>query len=241
MSYDSEILADSPLFYWKGEETSGTSATDSSSGGTFTGTYASVTLNQTGPGTGNRAIAYNGSTSNTQRSAGALSSITSSTPFTIEVWCKGTTGASNACLLGLSSNIATAQIVALMLGGTGNVFPVLRMRNDGASGVDAFSSTPSGTSVCDGSWHHVVGTFDGTSARTYVDGSLKSTVNGGAAGTSTITRTTAGALQRTTLSFPYTGNLSRKAMYGTALSLSRIQAHYNAMSASFPWLLLGEG
>ena len=240
MSLDSEILADAPLVFWKMQETSGTSATDSSAGGTNTGTYTSCTLNQTGPNN-LKSVSFNGSTSNLQRAASVIGNLASGSTITLEAIVKGTTGAANACILGLSSNAATAQIIALMLGGTGNAFPVFRMRNDGASGPDAFVSTPSGQSVIDGNWHHIVGTYDGTNIKTYCDGTLRSTVNNGALGTCTLNRTTAGALQRTTLSFPYTGNILYSAVYNTALSQSRITAHYNAISASFPWLLLGEG
>lgn len=64
MSFDSTVLADSPVAYLKLADTSGTIAADTSGNG-HTGTYHNVILNQTGliSGEADKATAFNGTTS----------------------------------------------------------------------------------------------------------------------------------------------------------------------------------
>ena len=50
--YDTEILADSPVGYWKLNETSGTTAYDSSGNGNNGTLHGGITLNQPGPWSG---------------------------------------------------------------------------------------------------------------------------------------------------------------------------------------------
>lgn len=64
MSFDSEVLADSPVAYLKLGEASGTTAADSS-GNSHTGTYHNCTVNQTGLITGEseKSVLFDGTTS----------------------------------------------------------------------------------------------------------------------------------------------------------------------------------
>lgn len=48
---------------------------------------------------------------------------------------------------------------------------------DGITPVDNFVSAAGSTNLRDGSWHHVAGTFDGTSTNLYVDGNLDHSTN----------------------------------------------------------------
>jgi len=82
MSYDSEVLADSPRLYWKLDETSGTTMADSSGNGRDGTASGSFTLNQPGP-PGGRAIEITG----TSTSDGVVvTDAWSPTDFSIEWW-----------------------------------------------------------------------------------------------------------------------------------------------------------
>ena len=80
------------------------------------------------------------------------------------------------------------------------------------------------------SWHHLVGTHDGTNARLYFDGALVAgpvavPFSGGASdhplwiGTGSDSGTTSAS---------WPGSIDEAAVYNQALSAARIQAHYNA-------------
>ena len=97
MSYSSEVLTDSPLLYWRFEETSGTSAADSSGNGK-TGTYvSSPTLGATGLISDGVAVGLNGSGQYVYGPASETT--TSTTQFSAEAWFKTTS--SSAMLVGM--------------------------------------------------------------------------------------------------------------------------------------------
>ena len=84
-----------------------------------------------------------------------------------------------------------------------------------------------------GTWHHVAGTWDGTTLRIYVNG----TPEGSSTRQGTLTSTTAtqaqigrGHLSSLTL-FPLDGRIDELSIYNRALTASEIQAIFNAGSA----------
>lgn len=83
-------------------------------------------------------------------------------------------------------------------------------------------TTPSQYSVS--TWHHVVVTFDGTNMRTYVDGSLTNTTPQGAFSVASSYVLGTGALNAN----PMAGSISEYAIYASALSATRVSAHYSA-------------
>jgi Concanavalin A-like lectin/glucanases superfamily len=86
----------------------------------------------------------------------------------------------------------------------------------------------SATTVSAGTTYHVVGTYDGSNMRIYVNGVLESTF----ARSSTVNDSTFGGVLASpgwgTLPSPaFQGQLDEIAIYGTALSPTRIQIHFN--------------
>ena len=78
-------------------------------------------------------------------------------------------------------------------------------------------------------WTHLVGTFDGTTARMYVNGTLAgSTAAGLVQNTMRPLRIASGATDKTAPQYYLPGLFDEVAVYASALSLARVQAHYAA-------------
>ena len=83
------------------------------------------------------------------------------------------------------------------------------------------------TVVADGTWHHVVGTWDGTVLRLYVDGRLDAEATVGATGLDVAADLFLGR-NFATVDYVYDGALSRAAVWGRALSSVEVLDHYLA-------------
>lgn len=112
--------------------------------------------------------------------------------------------------------------------GTGVQFPVLKNSSYGLAinkGVfegylNAYIS--SGVTVNDGKLHHIAFTWDGSTVSTYVDGVA------GASGTAVAPFSNTNPLQISAQNLYASGDIAHVAIYPSALSAARIQAHYNA-------------
>lgn len=214
MAYSSEVLADSPLVYWRQGEASGTSVVDSS-GNNRGGSYNnSPTLGVTGLLTGDSdtAVTYNGTT---QYAESGFSSWMNVSVITLEAVIKTTAtsgtvfgrgGSNRNYRIGISSGKAFIEL------NTGS-FPILI----------------GSTAVNDGNPHHIAGTWDGTTIRLYVDGVADGTLASG--GTLSAAGNVLRVAQRSGDSF-FAGTVDECALYGTALSSTRIAAHATAAFTS---------
>ena len=170
----------------------------------------------------------------------ALNPATSS-PFTVEFWAKPEASDNDDCTL---FNRVTA----------GNRSGWAFFQRDAATGwnwrlYNGNGSTvgwnlTGGTATID-AWSHVVGVWDGTTAKLYVNGVDTAAPNSGAGGyVSSTTAIFSVGTYDTGLS-PSTGYVDEIAFYPTALSAAKIQAHYNAASSSVPGaysaLIRGDG
>jgi len=206
--YRAAVLADGPIGYWRLGEASGLVAADSSGNGRD-GTYTGgVTLAQAGAlSDGNTAALFNGSTGQVTTTAAALQKAAG--PFTLEAWVKSAAGGSDAGIVGrgVPNNMQLTWHT-----GTAIYFYA----------GNSWATAP----LSGNAWHHVVGTWDGTTAanaiKLYIDGVLV------AQGTSTTTVITPSALcigQAVPGTF-FSGSIDEVAVYPLALTPTQITKHY---------------
>lgn len=218
MSYSSEVLADSPLVYYRLGEASGSTLVDSSGNGrngTYNGDY---TLGQPGLtlDTDTAAAFAGGATAWTTTTYGAW--MNSLTTFTVEVWFR-LSDIAGGYVAGRWPNSGGSQWF-IVAGGDDNLTTVARI--GGTQRNLASTYTRDTTTI-----YHVAMTYDGTTLRQYVNG--VETASGAWSGSMTTSTGVLhlGRIASATNSF-LPGTLDEFAMYGSALSAARILAHYTA-------------
>jgi hypothetical protein len=164
LSYPATVLADSPSFFWRLGDTSGTTAADSSPNG-FTGIYESgTTQGAAGPITGDSTTAttFNGSTGLVT----SAQAVNNPTQFSMELWFKTTTNTGGK-LMGFGNN---------QTGSSGNYDRHIYMMNDGQLVFGVYNNTEETIETPDvyndGQWHYAVATEGPSGMTFYVDGQL---------------------------------------------------------------------
>jgi hypothetical protein len=224
-TYSDTVKADNPIAYYRLEETSGTTAADSSASGAYPATY---NVNGAYPQQGEPGIDIN----SVSLQAGMPSSVTAgyypdlnpAGPFSFEVWVRPT-----------STSATDYRCPIGNFGGWG--FPsgwyLYQTPNPGSG----FAFIMQGTAVWLTTsynlltWYHLVGTYDGTNGAFYVNGTLLGSASG--SGYLVNPSNPLGIGQRGDGNCFFDGNLDEVAMYTNALSLARIQAHYQVGTNSF--------
>jgi hypothetical protein len=208
-------MADSPLAYWRLGETSGTVAADQR--GTRNGTYAnSPALGQPGALFNDpaRSAGFNGTSQYVQAPADAA--LNSPARFSVEVWARPTGG------VGTYHGVVTSRVYPLgwvLYLGTDSSWEF--WVNSG-SGMVSIYSNPAALNT----WHHLVGTYDGTTVSLYDNGVLAASApSTGYAGQTGNQLQIAQSEAGDNLYFP--GQLEEAAVYGTALSATQVQRHYS--------------
>lgn len=217
LAYAATVLADSPLFYARFSETSGTTC-NTIGAASIVGTYmGGCTLGQPSlcGDAADRAVLFDGSTG--WINFGAPTALKLASGFTIEAIVKPN-GSNYKTVLGYTRGGPLLRIAA-----TSNKLNFLKSQvADRGSSLGALTN---------GVVYHVAVTVA-------VDGTTTFFINGSASGTGTkaadygapvgpflvaADQTNAGALQ-----FPFNGTVDEAAFYGTALSPPRILAHAQA-------------
>lgn len=216
--YVQTIQADGPLAYYRLDEATGTIA-DDISGNMNQGTlHGTITLGVTGLLTsgGDTAMTFDGTT-------GYISLPTSLIPtgsghaWSLECWCRVTSlpGSTWNSMVNMGT-ISAGTLAGIYINNTGGTvtFAV------GTGSVNIFSSTHVATNTT----YHVVGTYDGTNIRLYVNGSL---VAGPSAVTVNLGTTYAsiGADSSPAQEF-FGGTIDEAAFYNYALSSGQVSNHY---------------
>lgn len=219
LGYDAEVLADSPLFYGKFAETSGTTATDASGNshdGTIVGTptLGATKVMPSGIGsftldtTARRVTVANGSWMNTSA-------------WTVEAWVRLNSSTSYHSVLNRDAGAASRGWAFYVKDGKLDLFG----NATASSPTDHLGTTTLSTATN----YHVAATFDGTTVVLYLNGSGDGSFTTGA-GVNSLNGITVGTslAGSGTQSFSLAGNIDHVAYYGTALSAGRIAAHYAA-------------
>jgi hypothetical protein len=223
MSYLSEVLADSPLFYYRFNELSGTAAADASGNG-HNGTYqpSGITLGATGATNTNdsgKAILLTDPTSYMNTGVNAAAN-PGTGDFTIEAWIKRTVPDLIVSIVGKAPTGAGDKIA-------------LQLDNFGTLGLQLNNTTISGVgNVATNVYKHVVATRASGAVTLYVNGVVNKTATF-ATTLSPNANVLVGRfnLDDILLSGFATGTIDEVAWYTTALSQARIQAHFAAATA----------
>lgn len=224
--YDMAVLQDVPIAYFKLDETSGPFAKNEiadGSGGKYFGPHA---FGEPGPITSqpNTSIAFgDASATSSGIDLGDNFSFAGAAPFTVETWVQA----------GVDSSPEPTLLAKLHADGGGwilylsNTYVGFRRSASFADGSDAYNHdlAPDTTR-----WRHIVATYDGLSARVFVDGagglatSSSQVLPGGSDGTVLVAGTSATSDTAHTLR----GHLDNIAIYDTALTPFQISAHFLA-------------
>ena len=218
-AYAAAVAADSPAGYWRLGESSGAVAADASGNGRAGSYLGSPTLGQAGVVAGNAAAGFNGSS---QYGQVPYDAALNGSQFSVEAWVK-------------------------LAGGAGTYRSVVTSRTGSFGGYILYASSAdtwqfwlgsgslwrvvSGPAVTLNAWTHLVATFDGATAKLYVNGVLAGSSTGAAfaANTTAPLRFAAGRSEGVA-SYFLPGSLDELAVYNSALSAARVQAHYNAVN-----------
>ena len=215
-SYAGAVGADNPLAWWRLGEASGTTAVDQKAANP--GTY----LN--GPVLGaagliasdptNKAVSFDGANDHVRVPNSLGLQLT--TPLTLEAWIRPTALPAAG---GFASIVSKPEQYSLQFNGPLLEFTIIQM------GARRRLQAPAGTVAINGTYH-VVGTFDGVTRRLYVNGTqvAASPLTGGA--TATANNVFMGSWSGSNEFLR--GTIDEVAIYNTALSAARVQAHRTA-------------
>ncbi len=211
-----------PVGYWKLDETSGTSAADSTGYGN-TGTYVgSPTLNVAPPSAltfPSRAVTFNGSSQYVNVADSPSLNMTAA--ISISAWIEQTNTATAVVghIFAKSNSGAGDRQYTLEVGGSGNsnLISLNIRKNDDSTWYTARDTS----TISNGTWYHFVGTFDGSNVRLYRNGVLVATtpyvgtINAGTGKSASINSNTG---------YYFNGSIDDVRIYNRALSQAEITA-----------------
>lgn len=224
-SYRTAVTADSPAGWWRLEETSGTSAADSS--GANTGTYVnSPTLGVAGliSEAATYAVTLNGS--NQRVTVPDHASLDLTDTFTLECWIRrGSTLGTNQVLIDKDTGAYQIRF---------NTSNQLEMWRSNVAVIVASTVT-----ITDTAAHHLMATKTGATVKLYIDGVDRT---GAVTNSTCVNNGSQLAIGSTSSGAQYFhGTLDEVAVYPTALSAVRALAHYTAGTAADNVLYLQDG
>jgi hypothetical protein len=220
-AYQDEVLADNPVAYYRFEETSGTTANDSSPNAND-GTYMNgVLLDQPSAPALGRSARFDGLDDFVSTAR------TVATDFTLELWIYSKASSPTG-----SASYEGDGLLWSDVGGGANDF-TMAILNDRLSffAGDIETTVTSANVINDARWHHLVVTRAlGGSTQIFVDGVVRGTMPSGNSPLDANPEIAIGANVLDGRFFD--GLIDEVAYYPSVLSAARIQAHFLAGSAS---------
>jgi uncharacterized repeat protein (TIGR01451 family) len=207
------LLADRPTAFWRLGDPIGSTVAADASGNGLAGTYdPGVSLGQPGAISGDTAATFSGGAAVVVPAAASLD-LTGA--VSVEAWVRPSAASQNGGIFEKTVGGAVNSQYMLFLEAGAAKFRV-RTATGSLTPVD-------GPALPINTWSHVVGTFDGTTLRLYVNGTLAASAAAGplasGSGPSFI-----GRLGQNL--YPFQGSLDEVAVFASALSAERVRAHY---------------
>jgi hypothetical protein len=214
--YPTVIAADNPVSWWRLGEASGTVAADQRSANA--GTYLTGTTLHTASLLPNAAsdtsVAFDGVKGAVRVPSAASLNVTNA--LSLEAWIKPTTLPASGSF---SSVLTKGEAYSLQFNGPRLEFTIIQ------SGTRRRLQAPVGAIVV-GSTYHVVGTFDGTTQRLYVNGVLMASAALSGSASVTTNQLAIGSWDGNSEFFK--GTIDEPALYNTVLSAAQVAKHYQA-------------
>ena len=211
--YPGRVLADGAVGYWRLGESNGTVAADRTGHGFSGSVVGELAWQRDGAlADGDRAAYFDGTDS--YIAVSPTPSLDLTTALSLETWVQTTGTGGWQRLLGKGTNGSEWDLWV-----DGNGLPALQV--GGAS--DPFHLAGR-TAVADGQWHHLVATWDGSTARLYVDSALEA--SGALTGPLVPNPADGVVIGRDPLGFFTNGALDEVAIYNHALSGADVADHF---------------
>lgn len=227
--YVGAVMTNEPVGYWRLGEAAGITAADSS-GNALDGTYTNgPTLAVTGllSGDTDTAVSFDGS--NDYVDLGNPTALRLTAAFTLEGWIKVTTGQTK--FGAVIANAYDGTRVTYQLGSYDGSAHTLKPSVGFYDGT--WRICQSASTISTNARHHLVGTWNGTSLKIYVDGTLANTTTPGVTPSAATANYFIGSRwDNTGDGQKFNGVLDEIAIFGTALSPTDVTAHFTAGSSS---------
>ncbi len=215
---------------WRLDETSGTTVADAN-GANNNGTYVSSPSSVAaliGGETNSFARTFNGTSQYIDLSASPFGSPSS---FSVEVWVRTTAAKSSGGYHFLVSDSSADFDNGFSLVVDSSNRPIFVAARESLFGTVTRGQATSATTVPPNTTHHLVGTYDGSRVRIYVDGveRANATFSGAATWSSSRDLRIGRPISSTSLAQRYLqGTIDEPALYTSALSAATVLAHYEA-------------
>jgi len=203
--------------YWTLNESSG-SAIDST--GLHNLTNSNITYSQTGKL--NTCYSFNGTSSYTGNLVGSAS-YTFAAAMSASFWMK-TSGTGTFMFIVSNWNATNGTGWLVYKDTDDNVY--FEVHNPG-TGAATSTVAITGSSQADGNWHHIVGTFDGTYARIYLDSTLEMTSSAWPYSIAANSNTFSIGSDETT-QYYYSGYLDEVGLWSRAITQTEVNKLYNS-------------
>jgi hypothetical protein len=215
-TYSQEVTADTPVSWWRLGEASGTTAADARNAnpGTFVNGPTLGAASLLGSDSANKAVSFDGV--NDHVLVPSSTSLRLGSPLSLEAWIKPTSIPATGSF---ASVLTKADSYSLQFNGPRLEFTVMQ------SGARKRLQAAAGAVVA-GTKYHVVGTYDGTTQRLYLNGAQVASV--ALTGPATANGNSLYIASWNGGSEFAQGTIDEVAIYPTALSAARVLAHYNA-------------